>query len=183
MAPRPSPTTLIQKSPHDEFVLLFQQQLSEAKKEKFEIYQRKQSNRRQFEKRKSVPEFAMLSEINSVEEDEVAAHRHRLSTLREENMSGLNLSKSNTLISVEEDKKLTKNTSNCSVTSINEHKQYNSYQNDKIKLTKNEQIILEDLNDTISPQHGCCYYFCCCCLFKVFRAKQENKQKLTDSEY
>eukprot|EP01084_Bolivina_argentea_P080088 145112_1 len=87
MAPRPSAKTIMQQGTHDEFIILFQQQLAEAKKEQFEIYQRKASRRGDLEKRKSVPDFAMLSGINQISEDDVEAHRHRLSTLKEGQLS------------------------------------------------------------------------------------------------
>jgi len=83
MAPRPTARSIIEcSSKNDEFILLFQQQLNEVKREQIKEVQRKKGSVRMVEKRKSVPDFAMLSEIGSERDDE-AAHRNRLSTLRE----------------------------------------------------------------------------------------------------
>merc|ERR1712154_435323 len=77
--------TIIARSKHDEFVSLFQRQLNQRKQSQMEQHQRKQSHVKSLEKRKSVPDFAMLSAINS--EDDLKAHTQRLATLREDRLS------------------------------------------------------------------------------------------------
>merc|ERR1712003_201517 len=78
MKPRPSAKTIIAKtSKHDEFVALFGRQLNLRKQSQIENEPKTAKK-----KRKSVPDFAMLSEINS--ELDLAAHTLRLQTLRED---------------------------------------------------------------------------------------------------
>eukprot|EP01084_Bolivina_argentea_P251583 421994_1 len=65
---------------------IFQQQLNDIKQEQIKQYERKQSHINSLEKRKSIPDFAMLSEIDS--EADILAHKLRLSTLRDEEITG-----------------------------------------------------------------------------------------------
>ena len=189
MAPRPSATQILSQSKHDEFISLFQQQLAEVKKDK--LLSRKQSHQRNLEKRNSVPDFAMLSEIDS--EADINAHRQRLSTLREDQISGLTLSKSVTMQSVNEiNNKLEVSTTN---DNNNNSKTMNGFRNgmngingSKQKLLDddgqskssepNEKILMERWDKNMSPQHGCCYYFCCCCICGIFR--KEDVQSDSD---
>ena len=174
MAPRPSAKELMVQSKHDEFILLFQQQLAEVKKEKLETFQRKQSHVRSLEKRNSVPDFAMLSEIDS--EADITAHRQRLSTLREEQISTLTFSKTTTLQSVDE---LNKNTSDSSKSSRNGFKNGSKQKlldDDGVSVSKMsiDTALMDEWDKNVSAQHGCCYYFCCCCLCGIFMNNNES---------
>lgn len=168
MAPRPSAKEILVQSKHDEFILLFQQQLAEVKKEKLETFQRKQSHVRQLEKRNSVPDFAMLSEIDS--ENDITAHRQRLSTLREEQISNLTFTSSKTLESVDE---LNNNKLDSSKSSRNGFKNGSKQKlldddGNSVSKVSIDNGLMDEWDKNVSPQHGCCYYFCCCCLCGIF---------------
>jgi len=173
MAPRPSAKEILVQSKHDEFILLFQQQLAEVKKEKLETFQRKQSHVRSLEKRNSVPDFAMLSEIDS--EADITAHRQRLSTLREEQVSNLTFSKTATLESVDERNKL--DSSRSSKNGFKNGSKQKLLDDDGNSLSKVsiDAGLMDEWDKNVSKQHGCCYYFCCCCLCGIFMNDHESE--------
>eukprot|EP01083_Nonionella_stella_P217595 781123_1 len=166
MAPRPTAQKIVTSSKHDEFILLFQQQLKDIKQEQIEQYQRKQSHVNNLEKRKSVPDFAMLSEIDS--EADILAHKLRLSTLREEQITGLTFSQTNTLDSVNEKQTMENiNPKNSNKNNKPESKQ-KLLDDDGNKISDEDMKLMDDWDKNISPKHGCCYYFCCCCICNIF---------------
>merc|ERR1712129_554139 len=106
-------------------------------------------------KRKSVPDFAMLSEINS--ELDLAAHTLRLQTLREDmQMKAQN--------DEENDEKLSpvagSSSSSPTADSKTVFKEKLLNGNDGMDVS----LEVEAWNDNISTRHGCFYYFCCCCI-------------------
>merc|ERR1712228_916956 len=171
MAPRPSAKTIIAQSKHDEFVSLFQRQWNQRKQSQMEQHQRKQSHVKSLEKRKSVPDFAMLSEINS--ENDLKAHTLRLATLREDKLS----KKYSTMESVDENgmSSMSPTSSTTTKNELDNHTKFRQKLLTESEITLDVGAKIGEWDENISTRHGCCYYFCCCCICNLFCNPQRNE--------